>query len=122
MFAHNRFDFGAAERFCSVPRNKHHIPSSAAQRSRFTVCFPDNSAAAVAFHRAAELFAGGHTDTANARAVFQYISDQRGICQRPAAPVDPAKIAVLLKGGYLCQSNQSVRSRVLKPARERISK
>jgi hypothetical protein len=115
MLAHNILDLGALEQLGSVPRDKNNIPSSAAKRRVFSVCFLDNSAAAVAFNRTAELFARCYANTANTRAVFQYISNQRGICLRSASSIDSAKIAVLLKCCYFRQNNQSVRSRVLKP-------
>jgi len=115
MLAHNILDLSAFQQFCSVPRDKNNIPTSAAKGCVFTVCFLDNSAAAVSFNRAAKLFSGCDTDTANTRAVFQYISNQRRIRLRSASSIDSAEVAVLLKCYYFRQNNQSVRSWVLKP-------
>ena len=70
MLAHNILDLSAFQQFCLVSRDKNNIPTSAAKRRVFTVCFLDNSAAMVSFNRAAKLFPGCDTDTANTRAVF----------------------------------------------------
>jgi hypothetical protein len=114
MFTHNLFDLGAFLLYRPVSRDKNNIPSPRTQGCGFAVCFLYNPFAAVSLHRAAEFFAGCYAYTANSRAVFQYISNQRGICLWSASPVDSAKITVLLKCCYSCQSNQSVRLRVLK--------
>ena len=114
MLPYNLFDLCAFQMFGSVPRDKNNVPSAAADRCNFPVCRLDNSAAAVALHGATQLFPGCYANTANTRAVFQYIGHQRRICLRFASPVGPAEVAVLLKRNYIRQSNQSVRSRVLK--------
>ena len=121
MLAHNILDLGAFQQLGLMPRDKNDIPSSGAKGCVFAERFLDYSAAAVSFHRTAKLFPCRNSNTANTRAVFQYISNQRGVCLRFASSVDSAKVAVLLKCCYFCQSNQSVRSRVLKLAVKIIS-
>jgi len=114
MPEHNLFDLGAFQELGLVPRDKDYIPAAAAQGRYSAVSRLDNSAAAVALNGTAELFSGCYPNTANSRAVFQYIGNQRRICLCSASPVGSAKITVLLKRYYFRQSNQSVRFRVLK--------
>ena len=114
MLLHNLFDLGAFKLLGFMPCNKNNIPAAVAQRCNSPVSFFDDSAAAVALHGAAQLFSGCYADTANSRAVFQYIGNQRRICLCSASPVGSAEVTVLLKRYYFRQSNQSIRFRVLK--------
>ena len=106
---HGTFDVRAFAAQCFETCDKNDVPSADTLRGKMAVRFLDNAAAAVAFHCTAELFGCRDADTTNARAVPETIDNQRRTCTRLAAPIDAAKVCILMNcGNYSGQNNQSL--------------